>query len=547
MARASIRSFCLAAAALLILGATCRREGTSSGPGPATDGGTAALDGTESTAAPVEPREHLLGIISPHAGYEYSGAIAGWAWKQLEGAGLPGAAVQPSTGETEETTLFPAQQAGGFYPADPATLRAQVEGFLAAAEKRADIVVSPIATVILLAPSHRYPTDIASALAEDLYETPLGPVKVDTALRAKLVETAGGEVVVDSSVFREEHALEVQLPFLQVALPGAAVLPLIVGDCGPDRLARLAVAVGAILRERSDVVVVASSDMSHFFTYDEAVAFDEQNLAALAALDLETYERTGQGQSGMCGYNPVRVALGALLDVAGSAAKVERLKYANSGDVTGERDRVVGYGALALVRVEAAAGGGEGTMYTREERQALIDIAKAAVRAAARGEPYEPPQPALESLRRDGAAFVTLKKAGELRGCIGQVIATEPLYRCVAEVAHSAAVEDPRFDPVSPDEVAGLSVEISVLTAPEVVTDPETIVVGRDGLIMSRGGRRGLLLPQVPGEQGWNREQFLDGTCRKAGLPYGCWRDAGTKIERFRAIVWGETLDDILQ
>ena len=185
-------------------------------------------------------------------------------------------------------------------------------------------------------------------------------------------------------------------------------------------------------------------------------------------------------------------------------------------------------------------------MSTREERRALIDIAKAAVAAAARGEAYEPPEPASEALRVDGAAFVTLKARGELRGCIGMVEAYDPLYRCVAQVARSAAVEDPRFNPVSPGEVAGLSVEISVLTAPETVTAPTTVVVGRDGWIVSRGGRRGLLLPQVPEEQGWSREQFLDGTCRKAGLPTGCWRDADTRIQRFRAVVWGEDLADIL-
>jgi len=189
---------------------------------------------------------------------------------------------------------------------------------------------------------------------------------------------------------------------------------------------------------------------------------------------------------------------------------------------------------------------GEGSMFSREERQALMDIAKAAVRAAARGESYAPAEPAAEGLRRNGAAFVTLKESGQLRGCIGHVIATEPLYECVAEVARAAAIEDPRFDPVGPGELDKLAFEISVLTPPEVVTDPTTIQVGRDGLIMSRGGRRGLLLPQVPEEQGWDREQFLDGTCRKAGLPTGCWREPGTRIERFQAIVWGENLQDIL-
>jgi AmmeMemoRadiSam system protein A len=169
------------------------------------------------------------------------------------------------------------------------------------------------------------------------------------------------------------------------------------------------------------------------------------------------------------------------------------------------------------------------------------------VRAAVNEQAYEPAEPTSELLRAPGAAFVTLKKHGELRGCIGHVIASMPLYRCVAEVALSAATQDYRFAPVDPRELDQLAFEISVLTPPEVVTDPTTVQVGRDGLIVSRGRNRGLLLPQVPEEQGWDRNQFLDGTCRKAGLPAGCWRDPETRLERFRAIVWDESLADKLE
>ena len=557
MARAKVCSACLAACAVLVLGVACARRPAGTGRTTGDEIGMpppVAGDGATADAATAAPPGRLLGLIIPHAGYQFSGAVAGWAWKQLQGAGITGVAAAPVAEPAEADgggSAFPAQQAGGFYPADAATLRAQVEGFLAAAELRADVRAGPVRTVILMAPSHHFPVEGVAALAEDAYETPLGRVAVDTALRARLVEADGQDVKVDSGPFQGEHALEVQLPFLQVVLPGAQVLPLIVGDCAPEQFERLGRAMATLLRERGDVVVAASSDMSHFFTADEAVGYDEANLAALERLDLLTYERTGQGQSGMCGYNPVRVALAVLQQVAGAGAQVVRVKYANSGDVTGDRERVVGYGALALVQAGTAAeagasGTGEGAMFSREERQALIDLAKAAVRAAVQGERWEPAEPAAESLRRDGAAFVTLKEDGELRGCIGHVIATIPLYRCVAEVAMAAATQDPRFDPVSPGELDRLSYEISVLTPPEVVTDPTTIRVGRDGLIMSRGGRRGLLLPQVPEEQGWDREQFLDGTCRKAGLPSGCWSDAATRIERFQAVVWGENLEDKL-
>jgi len=581
MIRAGIHVLGLGACALLALGATCARRPAGGGT---PDGSTlAAADaasgspdaGAEPAVPPPGPTGRLFGLIAPHAGYMYSAAVAGHAWKLLAGHGAPPGA----DGTAEPQSVFPPQVAGGFYPADPTELRAAVERYLADAAPPIAPTVGPVGTVVVMAPSHHYPLAGAAVLAEDAYETPLGRVRVDPALRRRLVERAGPDLVVDSSYFRREHALEVQLPFLQVALPGARVLPLIVGDTADGAAERLGAALAALCAERPDLMVVASSDMSHFYSYEEAVAFDEENLRALETLDLATFERTGQGRSGMCGYDPVRTALAALQAAAGAGARVVRLRYANSGDVTGERDRVVGYGALALLAVETApaadtgapepppatAGGGsaaerpeadagpqapatagEATMFTREERQTLLDIAKAAVRAAVRGESYRPPEPAAEALRTPGAAFVTLRKQGDLRGCIGHVVATLPLYRCVAEVAEAAATQDYRFDPVTPQELDQLTFEISVLTPPEVVTDPATIRVGRDGLIVSRGRNRGLLLPQVPEEQGWNREQFLDGTCRKAGLPAGCWRDPETRLERFQAVVWGENLEDIL-
>ena len=551
MARAGVHALCLAACALLALGATCARRPTGSGspdapaPAPAADAATVASPtDAPSTTPPPGPPGRLLGLIVPHAGYVYSGAVAGHGWKLLAGRG----AAPRTDGATEPASVFPAQVAGGFYPADPTELRAAVERFLAEAAPPVEATVAPVGTVVVMAPSHHYPLTGAAVLADDAYETPLGRLRVDAALRTRLVELAGADLVVDSSFFRREHALEVQLPFLQLALPDAQVLPLIVGETANGAHERLGSALAALRAERPDLVVVASSDMSHFFSYDEATAFDEENLAALTALDLATFERTGQGRSGLCGYNPVRVALSALQATAGTAARAVRLRYANSGDATGERDRVVGYGALALLAAEAApASAGEATMFSREERQALIEIAKAAVRAAVREEAYVPPEPASELLRAPGAAFVTLKQHGELRGCIGHVIASMPLYRCVAEVAQSAATQDYRFSPVAPQELEQLTFEISVLTPPELVNDPTTIQVGRDGLIISRGRNRGLLLPQVPEEQGWDRSQFLDGTCRKAGLPPGCWRDPETRLERFQAIVWGENLEDLLE
>jgi AmmeMemoRadiSam system protein A len=146
-----------------------------------------------------------------------------------------------------------------------------------------------------------------------------------------------------------------------------------------------------------------------------------------------------------------------------------------------------------------------------------------------------------EATRQPRGAFVSLHTlGGDLRGCIGYVLPLGPLYRAVIENAVNAARRDPRFPPVAPREVAGLRIEISAMGTPETVKDIQEIEVGRDGLILSDGAARGLLLPQVATEYGWDRETFLDQTCRKAGLPIGAWRHGAARIERFSAEVFGE-------
>ena len=178
-------------------------------------------------------------------------------------------------------------------------------------------------------------------------------------------------------------------------------------------------------------------------------------------------------------------------------------------------------------------------MLNQEQRRTLLRVAREAVEAAARGQSYRPevddPQ-----LRQPGAAFVTLKKHDELRGCIGTIEAREPLVLNVAHMARAAALEDYRFPQVQPAEVRDLNIQISVMTPPQPVADVSEIEVGVHGLIIEQGGNKGLLLPQVPAEWGWDREEFLDHTCMKAGLPRGSWRGGDCKLYSFAAEVFGE-------
>ena len=179
-------------------------------------------------------------------------------------------------------------------------------------------------------------------------------------------------------------------------------------------------------------------------------------------------------------------------------------------------------------------------MLSEAQKRWLIDIARQAVTAAVAGEPapdLATDDPDLLELR---GAFVTLKKAGQLRGCIGYIEPRSPLIEAVADNAKSAALHDPRFTPVTPEELPDISIEISALTPLEPVTDVEEIEVGRHGLVISWGPYRGLLLPQVPTEWGWDREEFLQQTCRKAGLPPEAWRQDDTELLCFEAEVFSE-------
>jgi AmmeMemoRadiSam system protein A len=176
-----------------------------------------------------------------------------------------------------------------------------------------------------------------------------------------------------------------------------------------------------------------------------------------------------------------------------------------------------------------------------EQRRQLLRLARTSIESTLDGRtPEMRAEEFDEDLRRPAGAFVTLRKSGDLRGCIGSIRAIEPLYRAVASSAISAAFRDPRFFPVRKDEIGHLDLEISVMGPIEQVRDVNEIEVGRDGLIISRGRFAGLLLPQVASEYGWDRETFLNQTCLKAGLQPDAWRSPDTRIEKFAAEVFGE-------
>ena len=434
--------------------------------------------------AAVEPVDGApIGLIVPHAGYAYSGPVAACGFKQLAG-------------------------------------------------KQYDVAV-------VIASDHQAPlSNPISVWAEGGFETPLGVVPVDVELAQALVE-ADPRITFDPAAHEGEHPIEIELPFLQRVCPGCRVVPVLMSAEDEESVGALADALVELLPGRG-AVVVASSDLSHYPTYDDAHVTDGATLAAIETFDPARVRETIRAVMGAgfrnlvtcaCGEGPILVTMRVAQGLEADTVTV--LRYANSGDSpSGNRDQVVGYGAVMFWRYEPP----DLTEAQREELLALARTAIAEHLEAGSVPSCDTDDPALT--RRSGA-FVTLREGEELRGCIGHTRADQPLCQAVQHMAVAAATEDPRFPPLTADELAEVTVEISVLSPFRRVTDVERVQVGTHGLMIFKGGRQGLLLPQVPVEQGWDREEFLEELCQKAGLPAGCWQE-GASIYAFTAAVFGE-------
>lgn len=182
----------------------------------------------------------------------------------------------------------------------------------------------------------------------------------------------------------------------------------------------------------------------------------------------------------------------------------------------------------------------EHDIYSAEEKKELLTLARNTINSFISEGKKEYPSTDNPKFKDERGVFVTLHKNGDLRGCIGYPLPVKPLWEAVVDNAISSATEDPRFIPVNPEEFQDIDLEISVLTVPRKVGSPDEVVVGRDGIIISKGFMRGLLLPQVPVEQGWGREEYISYGCRKAGLPPDEWK-RGVEIETFQGIVFSES------
>ncbi len=441
------------------------------------------VDGFLAKAKKVELEGELIALISPHAGYIYSGLVAAHAYKQL---------------------------------------------------KKKDFN-----TVILIGPSHRVGFAGASVYNQGPYQTPLGLVEVDSDLASKIIAQDKSIRYISQAHIRE-HSLEVQLPFLQRTLKDFKIVPILISDPSLKNCRILADAIFKSIKGKK-VLIIVSTDLSHYQPYSKACQLDKVTLDAMVTLNPEEVAKKGD----MCGQAAVLTTI--LLARRLGADKAIVLKYLNSGDTAGPKDGVVGYGAVAIVkkgekemkegyfeRSEKQGSARRAGSYSKKEREELLKIARDSIKSFLTTR--KPPRIETENpkLKEKRGAFVTLRRGEALRGCIGFIEPLFPLDHAISECAISAATKDIRFPPVTEGELPKITIEISVLSPTKRVASIDEIKMGTHGVIVKKGLHNGVFLPQVAEETGWSKEEFLSHLCRgKAGLPSDAWKDKDTEIYIF--------------
>ncbi|MBD3413311.1 MAG: AmmeMemoRadiSam system protein B [Candidatus Aminicenantes bacterium] len=419
------------------------------------------------------PLSQLKVLIAPHAGYVYSGKVAARAYRQVQNENFD--------------------------------------------------------TVVIIGPSHHFGFRGGSIYPKGSYISPLGTVDIDQELAEVLSKSTGFGFVPNAHA--KEHSIEVQIPFVQKTLPDATIIPVVMGIPSPSSIRALAEGLAALDASKK-ILVVVSTDMSHYLSKKQASQRDHSTIRLIVSKDIRKLEnRFFNKENIMCGGAGVVSAL--RYAVTRGRTHVDLLCYRDSSSAGGPESQVVGYMSAAVYvnRVEPEF------CLSQTEKQELLDLARQSIQSYIKEKKIIFTQPQNEILNANRGAFVTLKSKGKLRGCIGFIEPVAPLCQTVAKAAVYAAFRDQRFPPLTALELQGLQIEISVLTKPEKVTDISEIEVGKHGLIISKGQKQGLLLPQVAKEYNWSKEMFLGQTCIKAGLPRDAWKK-GADICVFEALVF---------
>ena len=436
--------------------------------------------------------DNVIAVISPHAGYEYSGIVAATSFNQID------------------------------------------------SEKDYD-------DIFIIASSHRASFRGAAIFSTGNFETPLGTVQVDLELTEKLIR--------DNKIFssnteshKDEHSIEVQLPFLQYKMKKEfKIVPVLIGSQSSSDCRDIAKALKPYFK--SNNLFIISTDFSHYPDYQDAVKVDRATLDAIKAnnpaelyslLNDKKWANVPNLVTNLCGWTSV---LSLLYITEGSMdISITPVLYQNSGDVSGDLHRVVGYFSIAFsLNDNSGQNLNLSFQLNDNDKKDLLSIARKTIEQFLKTESM----PVIESsgfstvLKSHCGAFVTLIKQGELRGCIGRFEPDRPLHKIVQNMAISAATEDYRFSRVKSSELSEINIEISVLSPMKKIKSIDEIVMGKHGIYIKKGLKSGTFLPQVAKETNWTKEEFLGHCSRdKAGLGWDGWKDA--ELFTYEALVFSE-------
>jgi AmmeMemoRadiSam system protein B/AmmeMemoRadiSam system protein A len=478
--------------------------------------------------------------------------------------------------------------AGSFYPADKSSLINQINNFLAKAEKietnqQVSILIVPHAgydysgqtaawaykqiknqsasrwnqKIILLGCSHQAYFNYAAVDNQNAWQTPLGQVKINAELASSLILAKGqsssarnqsGTIKLDFTPHRQEHSLEVQLPFLQTVLKNFEIVPILLGQINNQVLEDLVQAINNNFDEKT--LLIISSDLCHYPNAQTAKIVDGETINAILTGKVEKFSQaltknTGKNGVVTCACAAEAIKVGMMVAEKLGIKNIQLLNYTNSAVMGGDKNQVVGYSSIGFYFPHKK----QATLKTlnkteklnQNQQKQLLQIARNTLESYLKNKKIAAIKVAHLKLQQKMGAFVTLTKNGKLRGCIGEVETQKPLYQTVKEKVIDAAFNDPRFEPIKLAELAEIKIEISVLSPLEKINDWRQIKLGQDGVLIREGFRAGLFLPQVALETGWNLETFLQHLCTgKAGLEKDAYKDPKTQIYIFKAQVFSE-------
>jgi AmmeMemoRadiSam system protein B/AmmeMemoRadiSam system protein A len=430
-------------------------------------------------------------IMSPHAGYVFSGSVAASAFNQIDRK---------------------------------------------ASYKR----------VFILASSHQQHFEGASVYGDGDYIIPTGRLKVDRETARLLAANHPAILSNDPQPHLREHSVEVQLPFLHYILGDSVpIVPIILGTSRPDSCQQLAEALRPWFT--ADNLFVVSTDFSHYPPYKEAVDIDARTKDAIVSNDSKRLMEALKDRSAyqvpglvtrLCGWTAVLTL--AYLTEGNPNLEYLPIAYRNSGDATpyGDKSQVVGYWAISVTEKKQEE---SEFSLSESDKKTLLQLARETIEQVLQNGKMPVPNASdlPDTLKKPCGAFVTLLRKGQLRGCIGTMIGRQPLYKTVQDMAVSACLHDYRFPPVSAAELEDIEIEISVLSPLQRIHDVSAIELGKHGILMVKNGRSGVFLPQVATETGWTLEEFLGHCARdKAGIGWDGWKTA--ELYLFTATVFSE-------